>query len=127
MRRFVSEMNPFLRGMLLIALVAGVVVLLSLEPTIGALFMLARIAFFLAIAFFVYLLWRERRSDIGTWSSRAKWTFYGAAALIVFTLGVFFAPGVEVGGPNALILLVVIAVSVFSMIRVWRDEHRYSL
>jgi predicted ferric reductase len=127
LKRVLSEMNPFLRGMLAIALVALVVVLLSLEPTIGALFMLARIAFFLAIAFFLYLMWRERRGDIGRWSARSQWTFYGAAALIVFTLGVFFAPGVDVGGPNALILLVVIAISVFSMIRVWRDEHRYSV
>ena len=127
MPRFLSQMNPFLRGMLAIAAVAFVVVLLSLEPTIGALFMIMRIAFFLAIAFFIFLMWRERRGDISNWSTRSQWTFYGAAVLIVFTLGVFFAPGVTVGGPNALMLLVVVAICVYAMVRVWRDEHRYSV
>jgi len=127
MPRLISHMNPFLRGMLLIAAIALVVVLLSLEPTIGALFMIMRIAFFLAIAFFVFLLWRERRGDISNWSTRSQWAFYGAAVLIVFTLGIFFAPNVTVGGPIALMLLIVLAACVYAMIRVWRDEHRYSL
>ena len=127
MPRFLRHISPFLRGMLLIAAIAFVVVLLSLQPTIGALFMIMQIAFFLAIAFFIFLMWRERRGDISNWSRRSQWAFYGAAALIVFTVGVFFAPGVTVGGPNALMLLVVLAICVYAMVRVWRDEHRYSL
>ena len=54
-------MNPTLRGFLVIALIAAVIVVLQLESTLTALFLIAQIAFFLAIAFFVYLVWRERR------------------------------------------------------------------
>ena len=66
-------MNPFVRGLLIVGLVAVVVVVLQLQATLTALFLIAQIAFFLAIAFFVYLVWRERRSDIESWPDRAKW------------------------------------------------------
>ena len=55
-----SRINPTLRGFLIIAAIAAVVVALQLQSTLTALFVLARIAFLLAIAFFVYLVWRER-------------------------------------------------------------------
>ena len=83
MRRLFGDMNPTLRGFLIIAAIAVVIVALSLQPTLAALFLLAQIAFFLAIAFFIYLVWRERRSDIATWPRRAYAAFYGAAVLVV--------------------------------------------
>jgi hypothetical protein len=125
MRRWFGDMNPTLRGFLIIAVIALVVVLLSLQATLVSLFLIARIAFFIAIAFFVYLLWRERRSDISMWSKRAQVVFYGAAALIVADLGVFFWRGIS--GPDSLAFLVVLALCGFSMYRVWRDEHSYGV
>jgi ABC-type nickel/cobalt efflux system permease component RcnA len=124
-KRFWSEMNPTLRGFLIIALIAVVIVALSLEQTVESLYLLARIAFFLAIAFVVYLFWRERRGDISSWSRRAQLTFYGAAALIVADLAVFFWPGRETAGLDAVAFLLVLAFAAFSMWRVWRDEHTY--
>ncbi len=125
MGRFWSSMNPTLRGFLVIAVVAAVVVVLSLEETLTSLFLLARIAFFLAIAFVVYLFWRDRRSDIDVWPTRAKVVFYGAAALIVVDLTAFFWPGRTTVGADALVFLVVLAVAGFSMFRTWRDQHTY--
>ena len=119
MRRFFADMNPTLRGFLAIALVAAIIVVLSLQTTLASLFLIARIAFFLAVAFFVYLVWRERRSDIALWPVRGQAVFYGAAALIVAALGVFFWRGAS--GPDALALLLVLALCGFSMFRVWRD------
>ena len=116
-------MNPTLRGFLIIAAIAGVIVLLSLEQTLVSLYLLARIAFFLAIAFVLYLLWRERRSDIGTWSTRARAVFYGAAALILVNLGVFFWPGRATAGPDALAFVLVLGFAGFAMWRVWKDER----
>jgi hypothetical protein len=98
---------------------------LSLEQTLVSLFAIARIAFFLAIAFFLYLLWRERRSDIETWPRRAKAVFYGAAALIVADLAAFFWPGRDTRGPDALAFVLVLALAGFSMFRVWRDQNTY--
>lgn len=125
MRRFVSDMNPFVRGLAIVALVALVIVALQLYQTLFALQLLARIAFFLAVAFFIYLVWRERRSEIATWSRRSQAVFYGGALLIVVDLGVYFLIGAS--GPDALALLLVLALAGFSMFRVWRDERHYSL
>jgi uncharacterized membrane protein SirB2 len=124
MRRYLSDMNPFVRGLLIVAGIALVVVSLQLYTTLAALYLIARIAFFLAIAFFLYLVWRERRGDIATWATRAQVAFYGAALLAVVTLGAYFTVGAS--GPDALALLVVLIICGFSMFRVWRDQHSWS-
>jgi len=123
MRRLLADMNPTLRGFLIILVITGVIAALSLERTLAALWILARVAFFLAVAFFVFLAWRERRSEIGNWSTRSQLVFYGAALLIVGDLGVYFWRGAS--GPNAAAFLVVLGISGFAMWRVWRDEHHY--
>jgi fucose 4-O-acetylase-like acetyltransferase len=117
-------MNPTLRGFLIIGLIAAIVVVLQLERTLTALFILARVAFFLAIAYFLFLMWRDRREEISMWSTRSRVVFYGSALLLVVNVAVrFFTP---VG--NGLSLIAFLAVFVcggFAMWRVWRDEHTY--
>ncbi len=125
MKRALSDMNPFVRGLLAVAVIALVVVVLQLQATLTALFLIAQIAFFLAIAFFIYLVWRERRSDIDTWSTRAKTAFYGAAILIVVDLGAFFLN--RPSGREALVFFLVLIMCAFAMFRVWRDQHSYGL
>ena len=61
MRRYFSQMNPTVRGLLIVALIAGLVIALNLYVALAALYAYRPIAFFIAIAFFVYLVWRERR------------------------------------------------------------------
>ena len=117
-------MNPTLRGFLIIALIAVVIVALSLENTLTALFLLARIAMLLAIAFFVYLVWRERRADIATWSDRARFTFYGAALLIVADLLAWQFVHLN-KSLDAFAFIVVLLLCGFAMWRVWRDQHTY--
>jgi uncharacterized membrane protein YhhN len=121
-RRFLSD-HPTLRGFMIIAAIAVVVVALSLQPTLTALFLLVRIAFFLAIAFFIYLVWRERREDIAVWPRRAYVTFYGAAILAVASLAVYFWRGAA--GWDAAAFLVILGLCGFSMWRVWREQHTY--
>ena len=123
MRAFFSE-HPTLRGFLIIAAIAAVVVALSLEPTLAALYLLASIAFFLAIAFFIYLVWRERREDIALWPRRAYFAFYGAAVLAVVSIGVYILKSAT--GLEAVAFLLILGVCGFSMFRVWRDQHTYS-
>ena len=125
MRNAFSRMNPTLRGFLVIAVIALVVVVLQLEATLVALSMLLQIAFFLAIAFFVFLVWREQRSDIDAWSGRSKTVFYGAALLIVADVASSILFGLS-SGPDALAFVLVLGLSGFAMWRVWRDERRYA-
>lgn len=124
MKRFFTDMNATLRGFLLIGLVALVVVVLSLQPVLATVGGLLRIAFFLAIAFFLFLLWRERRSDIESWSDRSRYVFYSAAALAVVDIGAFI--GLGASGPDALAFILVLVGCVYAAVRVWRDEHRYA-
>ena len=123
MRRWLSD-HPTARGFMIIALIALVVVVLSLESTLAAIGGLLRIAFLLAIAFFHFLVWRERRSDIETWSDRGRRVFYAAAILAVVDVGMLI--GLSPSGPDALVFLLVLAACVYAGFRVWRDEHRYS-
>jgi hypothetical protein len=124
MKNAFSRMNPTLRGFSIIALIALAVVLLRLEVTLVALLIVARIAFFLAIAFFVYLMWRERREEIGQWTVRARVVFYGAALLAVADLGANWYGGAH--GVQILAFIAVLVLCGFAMFRTWRDQHRYS-
>ena len=125
MRRAFRDLNPTLRGFLIIALVAVVIVVLQLEKTLTALFLLAQIAFFVAIAYFVYLVWRDRREEISMWSARSRFVFYGAALLMVVNVAVrFFTP---IGnGWNLIVFLAVFVCGGFAMWRVWRDQHTWA-
>jgi hypothetical protein len=122
-RELLSE-HPTLRGFLIIAVIAGVIVALSLQPTLAALFLLVQVAFFLAIAFFIFLVWREQRGSIALWPRRASAAFYGAAILAVGALAVYFARGAS--GLDAVAFLVILGLCGFSMWRVWRDQHTFS-
>jgi hypothetical protein len=122
-RRWLSE-HPTLRGFLIILAIVVVVVALSLESTLAAIGGLLRIAFFLAVAFFLFLVWRDRRSDIETWSERGRRVFYAAAILAVVDIGMLI--GLSPSGPDALAFLLVLAACVYAGFRVWRDERRYS-
>jgi hypothetical protein len=123
-KRFFSGLNPTLRGFLVIALIAGVIVALSLESTLTALFLLARIAMLLAIALFIYLVWRERRADIAAWSQRARAVFYGSALLIVADLLAWSF--VRRYALDDFAFVVVLLCAAFAMWRVWRDQKTYS-
>ena len=123
-RRVFRDMNPTLRGFLIIGLIALVVVVLQLERTLSALFFLARIAFFLAIAYFLFLMWRDRREEISMWSNRSRVVFYGSAVLMVVNVAARFFTRVGAGW-NLIAFLAVFVCGGFAMWRIWRDEHSY--
>ena len=123
MKKLWDRIPPLARGLGIIALIATVVVVLSLEPVLATVGGLLQIAFFLAIAFFLFLLWRERRGDLEAWSERNRKLFYAAIILAVVAIGM--AIGLGVPGRDALALVLTLAACVYVVIRVWRLEHRY--
>ena len=122
MGKFLAD-RPTLRGFLIIALIALTVVVLNLYTAVLAIGMLLRIAFFLAVAFFIFLMWRERRDEISTWSRREVVVFYGSAFLIVAAIGVYFWHGLP--GYEALGFIGVLGCAGFAMWRVWRGRHHF--
>jgi hypothetical protein len=123
-KRFFTEMNSTLRGFLIIALIAAVVVVLSLQSVLATVGGLLRIAFFLAIAFFLFLLWREKRGDIEVWQDRSRNVFYAAILLAVVDIGAFI--GLRPDGRDALAFFLVLGACAYAIFRVWRNEHTYS-
>jgi hypothetical protein len=123
MKRLWSRIPPLVRGLAIVAIVAVIVVVLSLQPVLGTVQGLVRIAFFLAIAFFLFLLWRDRRGDLEAWSERNRRLFYGAIILAVVDIGMLI--GLGVAGWDALVFFVVLGACAWIVLRTWRLEHRY--
>lgn len=124
MGRFFRDMNPTVRGLLIVGLVAAVIVVLQLYQTLVVVTLLAQIGFLLAVALFVYLVWRERRMEIGEWTARARWAFYGGAALILADVVAYWL--VRPSGPDAALFILVLVAGGYAMVRTWRDQHAYS-
>lgn len=124
MRDLWDRIPPLARGLGIVALIALVVVVLSLEPVLAAIGGILRIAFFLAIAFFLFLIWRERRGDLEAWSDWSRKLFYASIVLAVVAIGLAIGYGLP-GGRDALALILALAACAYVVVRVWRVEHRY--
>ena len=124
MRRLWDRVPPLARGLGIVALIAVVVVVFSLEPVLATVGGILRIAFFLAVAFFLFLVWRERRGDLEVWSDWNRRLFYAAIVLAVVAIGMALGYGLP-GSRDALALVLVLAACVYVAVRVWRVEHRH--
>jgi len=116
---------PFARGMAVIAAIAIVILVLNLQTSLTTAALLVRVAFFIAIAFAAYMLWRDfGRREITLWPARAQWIFYSALALFVVDIGWFFVAGLS--GRDVLVFFLVAAACVYAALRIWREQNRYS-
>jgi hypothetical protein len=123
-RRLVADMNPTLRGFIVIAVVSAAIVALEAESVLVQLSVLLQVVFAVAVAIFVYTAWRERRGEIELWPLRARAAFYGGAALVLADIAAYWYA--RPSGPAALAFFLVLGVCGFSMFRVWREQHTYS-
>jgi hypothetical protein len=124
MRRLWDRIPPLARGIGIVALIAAVVVVLQLQAVVATVGGLLQIAFFLAIAFFLFLLWRERRGDFEVWSDWNRRLFYGAIVLAVVAIGLMIGYGLP-GNRDALALVLTLAACAFVVFRTWRLEHQH--
>jgi hypothetical protein len=124
MRRLWDRIPPLVRGLGIVAIVAVIVVVLSLEPVVATVGGILRIAFFLAIAFFLFLVWRERRGDLDAWSERNRRLFYASIVLAVVAVGLAIGFGLR-ESRDAFALILALAGCAYVVVRVWRLEHRY--
>ncbi len=116
------DVNPFLRNLAILAVVAALIVLLNFEVALATAGVLIRLAFFIAIAVVAYFFWRDiGRREIDTWATRSSRAFYAAIGLGVVDLGwwMFGHPS----GRDALVSFAVAAVCIYVAVRTWRDER----
>ena len=124
MRRLWDRIPALARALGIVAVIALIVVVLSLEPVVATVGGILQIAFFLAIALFLFLVWRERRGDLEAWSDWNRKLFYAAIVLGVAAIGLTIGYGLP-QSRDAFALVAVLAACVYVIVRVWRIEHRY--
>jgi hypothetical protein len=119
--------NGTLRGFLIILLVAVLITASGQAGSAGLdlVFLILRIAFIVAIGFFVFRLWRSNREEISTWPLRARIVFYGGAVLALVDLAASVGTRWPQGGLQALVFFFALVAAGYSMWRVWRDQHTY--
>lgn len=124
MRRLWERIPRLARGLGIVAVIAAIVVVLSLEPVVATVGGILQIAFFLAIAVFLFMVWRERRGDLEAWSDWNRKLFYAAVGLAVVAIGLAIGFGLP-GTRDAFAFVVTIGACAYVLVRVWRIEHRY--
>jgi hypothetical protein len=118
------KLNGTARGLLIIAGVSAAIVVLQLWVSLALLVLAARIAFFCVMAFVVYLAWRANREGISMWPRRAQWVFYGAAAVAVAAVAVYWYGGAH--GMQMIAFVATLALCGVAMVRTWREQHTYA-
>ncbi len=116
-------MTPFVRNLLILAVVAAAIVALKAETALATAGTLLRFAFIIAIAVVAYFYWRDSaRREIELWPSRTQGVFYAAVGLLVIDLGWLLLGHPQ--GRNALAFVLVAGVSVYVGVRTWLDQKR---
>jgi hypothetical protein len=122
--KFIRDMNPTLRGFIIIGIVAALIVVFSLGAALSLLWLLLSIAFLVVAAIVVYRWWRNHRYEISQMPGRVQAVLYGSAAVVLADFVVYF---VRRGtGLDAVVFLAVIVICAYAGWRTWRDQHTYS-
>jgi hypothetical protein len=117
--------NPTLRGFAILVLLAAIITAFQLRLGLEIILLFLQVLFLLAIAYVLFMLWRNRREEISQWSRRSQLVFYGGAAVALADIGLAFTSWFPQGGLESLVFLFALAAGIFAMWRVWRDEHTY--
>jgi hypothetical protein len=118
------RINPFLRNLGILALVAVLIVVLNAETALSTASVLLRVAFFIVIGVVLYLFWRDvARREIGLGPNRTQGVFYAACGLLVVDIGWWIVRSPS--GRDALASIIVAAICVYVGVRIWRDQRRY--
>lgn len=116
------NINPFVRNLAILAVIALLVVVLNQETALATAGTLLRFAFVIAIAIVAYFAWRDfGRREIQTWPARQAAIFYCAAGLLVVDIGWIMLS--SLAGRDLLTFLVVLAICLYVGIRTWRDQR----
>ncbi len=123
--------HPTIRAFAIILAIVCLVVVFQLYATLVVATALVQVAFFLAIAYFLFMLWRERREGIAMWPARARWAFYGGVLVGLANMSLYFgarlfaAHGLKINGWTGAAWLLVFPLCGYAIWRVWHDQHTY--
>ena len=116
-------MNPFVRNLGIVAIVAILIVVLNEETALSTAAILLRFAFIVAIGVVAYFFWRDfGRREISMWPERSGRAFYAAVGLFVVDIGWYMLAS-NLSGLDALAFFVVAGICVYVAIRTWRAQR----
>jgi hypothetical protein len=116
-----NRMSPFVRNLLILALVALLIVVLNLGVALSTVALLVRFAFVVAIAVVAYFVWRDVvRHEASLWPARSQWVFYGAVGLFVVDAGWWMLDALT--GPDALAAILVAVACIYAAVRTWLER-----
>jgi hypothetical protein len=119
------SVSPSLRAFGILVLIAAIFTALQIGAGLEVILAFLQILFLVAIAYVLFVLWLRRREEIASWSRRSQVVFYGGAALAIAAVGLAFSPWFPTSGLDAVVFILAVAIGIFAMWRVWRDEHTY--
>jgi hypothetical protein len=116
-------MTPFVRNLLIVAVIAAAIVVLNAETALATAGTLLRFAFVIAIAVVGYFFWRDSaRHEIELWPTRTQGVFYAAVGLLVIDIGWLLLSKPQ--GRDALAFVLVAAACVYVGVRTWLEQKR---
>jgi hypothetical protein len=119
------SVSPSLRAFGILVLIAAIFTALQIGAGLEVILAFLQVLFLVAIAYVLFVLWLRRREEIALWSRRSQVVFYGGAALAIAAVGLAFSPWFPTSGLDAVVFILAVAIGIFAMWRVWRDEHTY--
>jgi hypothetical protein len=125
MRRRSLAIDPFVRNLGIIALVAAAITAIghTSQRVLSALYTIASLALILGLLLLAYRVWKENRGTFSLMSTRLRLALYGSVAglVIVIATSSLWVHGLA----TSLLFFVLVGGLGYVIWRVWEESRRY--
>jgi hypothetical protein len=125
MRRGLVRIDPFVRNLLILAVVAAAVTAIgrTSSQVLSALYLIASLALIVGLVLLAYRVWRENRGTFSLMSTRLRLALYGSVLglVVVIATSSLWVSGLL----TSLLFFALIGGLGYVIWRVWEESRRY--
>jgi hypothetical protein len=125
MRRGTVRIDPFIRNLLILALVAALMTAIGRTSSrvLSALYLVASLALIIGLVLLAYRVWRENRGTFSLMSTRLRVALYGSvlALVVVIATSSLWVSGLL----TSLLFFALVGGLGYVIWRVWEESRRY--
>jgi FtsH-binding integral membrane protein len=125
MRRGTVRIDPFIRNLLILALVAAGMTAIGRTSSrvLSALYLIASLALIVGLVVLAYRVWRENRGTFSLMSTRLRLALYGSvlALVVVIATSSLWVSGLF----TSLLFFAIVGGLGYVIWRVWEESRRY--
>jgi hypothetical protein len=125
MRRGLVRIDPFIRNLLILAVVAAVMTAIGRTSSrvLSALYLVASLALIVGLVLLAYRVWKENRGTFSLMSTRLRVALYGAvvALVVVIATSSLWVSGLF----TSLLFFALVGGLGYVIWRVWEESRRY--